>query len=311
MKTPVVFLIFNRPDTTERAFEAIRQAKPHKLLVVADGPRHDKQGEADKCADARAIIERVDWNCEVLTNYSDINLGCQKRVSSGLDWAFSLVEEAIILEDDCLPNSSFFRFCEEMLQKYKDDKRIMMISGTNILEEWKSDIQSYHFSYYGGIWGWASWRRAWQYYDINMSLWLDSEVKNRIRDILANDEQYNCIVKFLDASCQNEIDAWGYIWRFARLTQSGLSIVPSVNLVSNIGFRQDATHTVSKNSNLAEITTHQFEFPLKFNQFTVVDRDYDRKFFDKTTKKPSITIRIKNKLLDYRNNYIHESHSSQ
>ncbi len=297
MLIPIVFLIFNRPDTTERVFETIRQAKPRKLLVVADGPRPDKQGEADKCADARAIIERVDWNCEVLTNYSDINLGCQKRVSSGLDWAFSLVEEAIILEDDCLPNSSFFRFCEEMLQKYKDDKRIMMISGTNILEEWKSDIQSYHFSYYGGIWGWASWRRAWQYYDINMELWSSSEIKTRIRDVLVDNEQYESSKKFFDASFEGKIDAWGYRWRFARLIQSALAIVPSVNLISNIGFRQDSTHTTSQASCLAEITTYQLEFPLKFNQFTAVDRDYDRRYFEKDTKKPNIFIRIKNKLL--------------
>ena len=147
MKTPVAFIIFNRPDTTKRVFEAIRHAKPPKLLVIADGPRADRPGEAEKCAAAREIIEGVDWECEVLTNYSDVNLGCGKRVSTGIDWVFDQVEEAIILEDDCLPNPSFFKFCELMLEQYRHDQRIMSISGTNYLETWKSSIQSYYFSY--------------------------------------------------------------------------------------------------------------------------------------------------------------------
>ena len=169
MLTPIVFLIFNRPDTTKRVFEAIRQAKPKKLLVVADGPRDDRQGEAEKCAAVRSIIDTVDWDCKVLTNYADVNLGCGLRVSSGLDWVFEQVEEAIILEDDCLPHPSFFPFCEEMLDLYRHDERIMHIAGTNSLEEWKSDVQSYHFSYTGGIWGWATWQRAWKYYHFKMS----------------------------------------------------------------------------------------------------------------------------------------------
>ena len=132
MKTPVAFLIFNRPDTTAKVFEAIRQAKPPKLLVVADGPRSDNPSEAEKCQAAREIIEQVDWECEVLTNYSDVNLGCKTRVSSGLDWVFDNVEEAIILEDDCLPHPSFFPFCEKLLDNYRDDKRIMDIRRNNM-----------------------------------------------------------------------------------------------------------------------------------------------------------------------------------
>ena len=231
-----------------------------------------------------------------MKNYAKENMGCCRRISSGLDWVFQTVGRAIILEDDCLPHPTFFPYCEEMLERYRDDERILMVSGTNMLREWKSDIQSYHFSYYGGIWGWASWRRAWQYYDINMKLWSSPEIKDRIRDILADNEQYKSNKQVFDASYQNRIDAWGYRWRFARLIQSGLSVVPSVNLVSNIGFRQDGTHTIAKSSNLAEITTYSLEFPLQFNQFTAVDRDYDRKIFEKNTKKTNIITRIKNKL---------------
>ena len=131
LKTPVAFIIFKRPDTTKKVFETIRQIKPSKLFVIADGPREEKR-ETEKCAATRAIIDSIDWDCEVLKNYSDLNLGCKKRVATGLDWVFSIVEEAIILEDDCVPHPTFYRFCEKLLEKYRDDKRIMTICGTNI-----------------------------------------------------------------------------------------------------------------------------------------------------------------------------------
>ena len=135
MKTAIAFMVFNRPDTTKKVFETIREAKPPKLLVIADGPRAGRPGETEKCAATRAIIDSVDWECEVLTNYSDVNLGCKRRVSSGLDWVFNTVEESIILEDDCLPHSTFFQFCEELLEKYRYDSRIMQICGSNLIKD--------------------------------------------------------------------------------------------------------------------------------------------------------------------------------
>ena len=171
LTTPVAFLIFNRPDTTARVFEAIRQAKPPKLLVVADGPRPDRPDDVEKCKAARAIIDRVDWACEVLTNYSDLNLGCGKRPATGITWVFEQVEEAIIFEDDCLPHPSFFRFCEELLNYYRHDERIMVISGNNFQFGRNRTDDSYYFSRYNHIWGWASWRRAWEYFDYDLKLW--------------------------------------------------------------------------------------------------------------------------------------------
>jgi hypothetical protein len=279
MKTAVAFIIFNRPDTTKKVFETIREAKPPKLLVIADGQRTDRPGEAEKCAAARAIIDGVDWECEVLTNYSDVNLGCGKRVSSGLDWVFEQVEEAIILEDDCVPHPTFFQFCEIMLNQYRDDKRIMMISGTNHLEDWKSDIQSYHFSYHGGIWGWASWARAWKYYDYEMKLWAESEVKEHIRDVMINKKEYESREKMFDQTYNRVIDTWDYQWNLARLLQSGLSIVPAVNLISNFGFGEDATHTKNSRSQLSKMKKNALKLPIKINYFTVVDRDYDCKYY--------------------------------
>jgi hypothetical protein len=296
MKTPVAFFIFRRPDTTEKVFEAIRQAKPSKLFVVADGPRPDRPGEAEKCTATRALIERVDWDCEVIKNYSDVNLSARIRVSSGLDWVFEMVEEAIILEDDCLPNPSFFPFCETLLDWYREDKRIMMISGNNVLGEWKSDSQSYHFSYYGSIWGWASWRRAWQYYDVDIKLWQNPEARKKIKDILANNYQYQVRAKNFDDAYSKKVDAWDYQWSFARLLQSGLSIVPCVNLISNIGFGEDATNTKSANSIVANLKTENIEFPLKFNTITVADRKYDKIWFKKITNQVKISVRIKTKL---------------
>ncbi|MBH8566265.1 glycosyltransferase family 2 protein [Nostoc sp. CENA67] len=300
LKTPVAFLIFNRPDTTKRVFEAIRAAKPPKLLVIADGPRADRSGEAEKCEACRAIIDGVDWQCEVIKNYSDVNMGCGLRVSSGISWVFEQLEEAIILEDDCYPNPTFFQFCEIMLAKYRHDERIMMISGTNYLEEWKSDIQSYHFSYYGGIWGWASWARAWKYYDYDMKLWAKSEVQNRIRDIISNDDQYQNREKVFWQTYNKKIDTWDYQWGFARLSQSGLSIVPAVNLISNLGFGEDATHTKYSNSQVAEMKTLSLKIPIESNDITVVDRDYDRKLFNKLIRKTNLFNRVKMKVLNFK-----------
>lgn len=246
MKTPVAFIIFNRPDTSIRVFEAIRQAKPPILLVVADGARTSKAGEAEKCATTRAIIDKVDWNCEVRTNYSDVNLGCKWRVSSGLDWIFEQVEEAIILEDDCLPTSSFFPFCENLLERYRHDERVMSISGNNFQPNQNINQESYYFSKYGGNWGWASWRRAWQHFDINMATWPEYKEIGLINSFFDSPREYEYWRKTLDGVYNREIDTcWDYQWLYSRWIQSGLSINPNVNMVSNIGFRSDGTHTTN------------------------------------------------------------------
>lgn len=282
MNIPVALLIFNRPDKTEKVLEVIRQVKPDKLLIVADGPREDHSDDVERCKAARAVIDSVDWNCQVLKNYSDVNLGCGKRPATGITWIFEQVEEAIILEDDCLPHPDFFYFCEIMLERYRNDSRVMMISGTNFLGEWKSDIQSYHFSYMGGIWGWASWRRAWNHFDYHIKLWGESEVQERIRDVLCNEKLFKKREEIFWKTYRNSepISWWDYQWSFARLSQSGLSIVPSVNLISNIGFGEDSTHTKSTQSKVADLRRLALKFPIKFNGFLAVDRDYDEKAFE-------------------------------
>ena len=261
MKTPVAFIIFNRPDTAERVFSEIAKARPSKLLVIADGPRLDRPGEIEKCNASRAIIDRIDWPCEVLTNYSEINLGCKNRVSSGIDWVFSQVEEAIILEDDCLPEASFFQFCEEMLERYRHDERIGMISGTNFLDNKIAIDDSYYFSKYMTIWGWATWRRAWKDYDVTIEFWPKLKNDGFLDSRISLKDERSYWYRAFDRVHSGAIDTWDYQWVLCNWIQSRLSVVPSINLISNIGFRPDATHT-SGLSIYSDMNAKPLKFPL-------------------------------------------------
>jgi hypothetical protein len=274
LKTPVAFIIFNRPETTKRVFAEIAKAKPPKLLVIADGPRADYPNDVEKCAAVRTIIDGVDWDCEVLTNYSDVNLGCKRRVSSGLDWVFDTVEEAIILEDDCLPHPTFFRFCEELLERYRDDKRIAMISGDNFQFGRKRTEYSYYFSRYTHIWGWASWRRAWDNYDVDMKIWHEIRDGGWLRDLLEDKKSVRYWKKIFDKVYQGKIDTWDYPWVFVCWMNSALTIIPNVNLVSNIGFGSEAVHTTKRNK-FAEMKTEYMDFPISHPSYILRDSKAD------------------------------------
>ncbi len=281
-ETPIIFLIFCRPDLTSQVFETIRQVQPKKLLVVADGPRNES--EASLCQQARAVTEAVEWDCEVLRNYADKNLGCRQRVSSGLDWAFTQVEEAIILEDDCLPDISFFHFCEELLEHYRYDQRVMMISGDNFCLGKKRTDYSYYFSRYINIWGWATWKRAWQHYDIEMYLWDEIKQGNWLQNIFSAPRTVDYWHDIFQRVYDGDINTWDYQWVFACWIQSGYSVVPTNNLVSNIGFGIEATHTTRKQSKSSAIPTESIQFPLVHPPFVIqdaiVDRFLQREFFD-------------------------------
>lgn len=268
LSTPVAFIIFNRPETTERVFAEIAKAKPPKLLVVADGPRPGVAGESDRCDAARAIIERVDWDCELLTNYSNSNMGCKRRVSSGVDWVFQKVEEAIILEDDCLPHPTFFRFCEEMLVRYRNDERIAMISGDNFQSGRRHGDASYYFSRYTHIWGWASWRRAWQHYDADIKLWPQVRTGGGMDSILCKSDGIEYWSEIFDRVHAGRIDTWDYQWNLSCWLQSSLVVLPNVNLISNIGFGKDATHTRAASS-FAEMPVQAMTFPLTHPSFVL------------------------------------------
>jgi hypothetical protein len=279
MKTPVALIIFKRPDTTEKVFEAIRQAKPPKLFVIADGPRHDRDGEAEKCEATRAIIDRVDWDCEVFKDYSDINLGCAKRLPNGLDWVFSQVEKAIILEDDCVPHPTFFDFCDELLEKYQYDTRISLISGQNVQFGHQRNNYSYYYSRNILCWGWATWKRAWQNFDINMKMWPEIKSQDFLNDILiepAAVKHWNKVFESVYKNPQDKI--WDYQWVFACWLQNSLSIIPNVNLISNIGFGADSTHFESKEKTnpYHNMPTEEMQLPLNHPPFVIRDDKADR-----------------------------------
>jgi len=245
LQTPVGLMIFNRPQTTRRVLDAIRQLRPPRLYVSADGPRPHRPDDREKCAATRAVIETVDWDCEVFKNYSDENLGCGLGESSGFDWIFEHEPEAIFLEDDTLPHHSFFRFCEEMLARYRDDERVMHISGSNLLLRRGESGHSYHFSRYPFCWGWASWRRAWKFYDLKLAQLPEIAAEGWLKKILVEDEAVNFWMQnFESVYDQPHPHTWDYQWVLTCWLQNGLSVIPSANLVTNIGFGQDATHTM-------------------------------------------------------------------
>jgi hypothetical protein len=297
LKTPVAFIIFNRPDTTQKVFERIRKAKPPKLFVIADGPRLDKPEDAQKCEAARAIIDQIDWDCEVLKNYSDINMGCKWRPASGITWVFDHVEEAIILEDDCLPNHAFFRFCEEMLGKYRYDNRIMSISGTNYQFGRSRNQDSYYFSKYFHGWGWASWRRAWKFFDIEMKLWPVLRNEGWLKDIFFDSRAERYWENIFDVLYNKKINsAWDYMFSLACFSQNGLTIIPHINLVSNIGHGSDSTHTADSFSRFANMSTSPMQFPLQHPAFMIRNDQADRYIQANNYGCPSLMQRIQNRL---------------
>lgn len=262
LSTPVVMLIFNRPGTTARVFAEIVKAKPKQLFVVADGPRPDRPDDVGQCAATRAIVEQVDWDCELTVNYASTNLGLRRRVAGGLDWVFAQVEEAIILEDDCVPDPTFFRFCQELLTRYRDDERIMVVSGNNFQHGRRYSEDSYYFSRYNHCWGWATWRRAWTLYDDEMREWPEMRCRRQLRAVLERNDAVRYWTRIFDRTYSGEYNSWAYRWTYSCWCHTGLTILPAVNLVSNIGFGPLATHTKSNGRELAVPTT-PLEFPLR------------------------------------------------
>lgn len=275
LKTPILFIIFNRPETTERVFNEIRKAKPKKLYVVADGPRNTRPDDIQKCIETRKIIDSIDWDCQVFKNYSEINLGCRNRVSSGIDWFFENEESGIILEDDCLPEHTFFQFCEEMLEKYKDNNQIGMISGTNFYPD-KNPSESYYFSKYSSIWGWATWRRAWKSYDVDIKNWPENKKNNSLKNIFKNIKDRMYWSSIFDEIYNKRIDTWDYQWTYTCFFNNFFSVVPSRNQISNIGFGgNNSTHT-KKISPFANMKTEPIIFPLNHPERFEINSKIDR-----------------------------------
>ena len=277
MDTPVLLLIFNRPNFTKLVLEAIQNSKPSRLYVAADGPRMENQQDISLCAETRALISNYYFEFPVITLFHEENLGCKKAVSSAIDWFFAQESEGIILEDDCLPHLDFFRFCEELLRKYREDTRIMMVSGDNFFTGFQLD-NSYYFSRMTHIWGWATWKRAWKHYNVNMELWPDFKAKNYLYHMFPKRKYWRGWEKLMDDTNSGIINTWDYQWQFTCWIQGGLSIMPKVNLVTNIGtLDPTGTHTNPLGSDENGINCQPIDFPLIHPEFIIPDYHADDK----------------------------------
>jgi hypothetical protein len=293
LSTPVAFFIFNRPDLTQVVFNAIRRAQPRQLFVIADGPRNSE--EKIRCEAARQILRQVDWPCEVVYNYADTNLGCKQRISSGITWVFEHVEEAIILEDDCLPAPSFFPFCQNLLEHYREDQRIFVINGSNFQNGISRTPYSYYFSRYNmHCWGWATWKRAWQNWHCDRDKWVGFKSQGLLDQLLEDPEERAYWTRVFDKFfLEGRPNTWDYPWMFACWSQERLAITPAHNMVSNLGFGELATHTRENDPRVAcrkACDIWKIEHPL----FVVRHRDADLFTFRNAfrTPRPSLLKRL-------------------
>ncbi|WP_439883029.1 nucleotide-diphospho-sugar transferase [Pontibacter sp. MBLB2868] len=272
-ETPVLFLIFNRTDTTYKVFERIKLLKPKYLYVAADGPRAEKD-EKDKCEITRGIATNVDWECKLKTLFRSENLGCGRAVSEAINWFFENVEEGIILEDDCLPDPSFFDYCTTMLRRYRNESKVMHISGVNFQNGVLRGSGSYYFSKYPHIWGWATWRRAWKKYDFQMLDWPDLSNVKTLRPHFKTDVEYLFWENIFNLTFQGQIDTWDYQWFYALVKNNGVSVIPNWNLVSNVGFGNAATHTHDGESRFSNMISEKYVLPDRISEL-LLDAEAD------------------------------------
>ncbi len=296
LSTAVLFLIFNRLDTTQQVFKAIQKAKPPRLYIAGDGARENKQGEKDLVKTVRDfVINNIDWQCEVKTLFREKNLGCKNAVSGAIDWFFENEEMGIILEDDCIPSQSFFWYCQEMLETYKDEPKIGIVSGSNFFFGEMDIPEDYYFSVFPFIWGWASWRRVWEKYDVTMGAWPDFSKDKGIENIFCSN---NCIQywnKNFERTYNNLIDTWDYQFSFMLYKNNYLNISPALNLISNIGFGEAATHTTRKKNKHENMPKYELRFPLVKPIQIVRSLRLDKRF-EKVAFKKNIFQKIVSKI---------------
>ena len=255
LQTPLLLIVFNRPDLTQLVFEEIKKAKPTRLFVSADGARLGNETDYVNCKKCLDIIELVDWDCEVQLLKQEKNLGCGRAVSTGITWFFEQVEEGIILEDDCIPNKSFFTFCEKMLNHYRNNEQVMHIGGTNFQGGIQRGDGSYYFSAIPHVWGWATWRRAWAKYNFDIKDLLNFKAQKKLDWYYSDKKIRRFWIDVFHQMETHQIDTWDHQWSYTIWNNGGLTIIPQNNLIKNLGFRSDATHTFGDSPMSAMETT--------------------------------------------------------
>jgi hypothetical protein len=287
VKSPILFLIFNRPKESQILFNAIREAKPKKLYVAADGPRNNGKDEL-VCKETKNILNQIDWDCELITLFREENLGCGKAVSSAVTWFFENEEEGIILEDDCLPSPDFFRFCDLMLEKYRVDNRIGHICGCNFQDGIKRGNGDYYYSNLTNVWGWASWRRVWLQYDFNMTYLEEANENEFISKITNKKNIQEFIYKTFVNTKKGLIDTWDYQYFYSNLVNGFLSVIPNNNMITNIGFNSEATHTIDLNSPYANMKVNPLQNEILSPLTLVPIREADE--YSLAKQSPSIVV---------------------
>lgn len=295
---PVVLIVFRRPDTTRRVLDAIRRARPRQLFVIADGPHEKHPTDAEQCQATRDVVAEVDWDCDVRRNYADENMGCQQRVATGLDWVFDQVDRAIILEDDCVPDPSFFSFCAKMLDRYESETHVMTVSGNNFQPERRTKY-SYYFSRYMHCWGWATWQRAWRQFDISTDEWSTVRDEDWLSEIFESSSAASYWRDTLDRVFKGEVDSWAYVWQYNIWMRGGLNVLPEVNLVRNIGFDDGALHTKQGTSPAAHASS--IEQPIRHPPVIVRHRTADQ-YTQKHYFQRSLRYRLTDKIKSLINN---------
>lgn len=300
LNSAVLFLVFNRPDTTSRVFQAIRKVRPSRLYVAADGPRAECEGEVQRVSTVRGIATAIDWPCELKTLFRENNRGCKRAVSEAITWFFEQEEQGIILEDDCLPHQDFFFFCDILLCRYKDDPRVAVITGNNFQNGIRRGEGSYYFSKFNHCWGWASWRHAWCYYQGDLPFWPEWSGSADWRTKTPNALERRYWSDIFQRVIEREVDSWDYPWMASVWYQGGLTATPNVNLVSNIGFGPNSTHTASAESPLSALAIGalgELKHPMAVEQDVQADSyTFDHAFGGESLRFPASILRFPRRL---------------
>lgn len=284
---PIAFVIFNRPDHAAESFQRIREIRPSRLFIISDASRLGIRGESELVQQSRQVTEQIDWQCEVTRIYADENMGCGKRISSGVSTAMEHVDRLIVLEDDCIADPTFFSYCDELLKHYEDDERVMSITGNNFQNGALRGAGSYYFSKYPHCWGWATWRRAWSFFDLSASAWPDFRDSGLLRTHCHHPRELEYWTEIFNRVHEGRSQSWAFPWVLACWMNHGLTAIPQRNLVSNIGFGENSTHTRKSNgqANIATESMNELIHPESVHRDFMADQYTDENVFSGTQRR--------------------------